>query len=80
VLPAGEKPKEEDEEDGEAIDRLAPGRDSGAIDLARVQLGVTPVAEWGQLVRDIWRHLRDHVWPGFLANPDVGAWEDKYTR
>ena len=53
VVPAGEKPKDEDENE-EEVDPYTPGRDSGIVDISgRVRVLVEPVREWRQMLRQV---------------------------
>jgi hypothetical protein len=53
VVAAGEKPKDEDENDDE-VDPFSPGRDSGIVDIAgRVRVLVEPPREWRQMLRQV---------------------------
>ena len=40
----------------------APSRKTGWIDLARIRLAVEPPQEWRQMLREVWRLLRDQFW------------------
>ncbi len=62
VLRAGEKPREEDDADA-PIDAGEHSAESGLIDIdGRIRIGVRPAAEWRQMLREVWRRLRDDFW------------------
>lgn len=53
------------------------GRASGWIELERIRLSVVPRAEWGQMLREMWRLQRDHFWTADLSQVD---WVEVYER
>lgn len=53
------------------------GRTSGFIDLDRIRLSIVPRAEWGQMLREMWRLQRDHFWDIALSKVD---WNEVYER
>jgi tricorn protease len=59
----GDKPKE----DAESSDY---SRESGWIDLDRVQVEVDPRAEWRQMLREVWRLQRDQFWTADMSGVD----------
>jgi tricorn protease len=66
----GEKPKE----DAELGDF---SRESGWIDLDRVQVEIDPRAEWRQMLREVWRLQRDQFWTADMSGVD---WEHIWQR
>ncbi|MEM3857330.1 MAG: PDZ domain-containing protein, partial [Thermoprotei archaeon] len=54
-----------------------PGRRSGWVDLTRVKALVSPPAEWGQMLRETWRMMRENYWREDLRGVD---WPSIYTR
>jgi tricorn protease len=72
VVKAGEKPPHPE---GEAQNK--PGRESGWLDLDRVQVSVRPEAEWRQMFGEAWRLQREQFW-----NPDMSGidWQAMYNR
>jgi C-terminal processing protease CtpA/Prc len=78
VLRAGEKPREEDD-DEQPVDPDRPGPDSGLIDIGgRVRLEVHPGAEWRQMLREVWRRLRDDFWDASMGGVDWPACLARY--
>ena len=78
VLRAGEKPREEDD-DEQPVDPDRPGPDSGLIDIGgRVRLEVHPAAEWRQMLREAWRRLRDDFWDARMGGVDWPACLRRY--
>ena len=57
----------------------SPGRDSGVVDLDRLSLTVDPAAEWTQMLREMWRLMRDHFWRSDLSGVDWDAVWDRYS-
>lgn len=53
------------------------GRTSGWLDLGRVKVSVKPAPEWGQMLAEAWRLMRDHFWDKKMANVD---WEGMLKR
>lgn len=53
----------------------ATNREAGWIDLGRVQIEVERRAEWGQMLREIWRLMRDQFWDESMSGVD---WEAIY--
>ncbi|MFU8804675.1 MAG: S41 family peptidase, partial [Bradymonadaceae bacterium] len=67
----GEGPVASDGEDDEG-----PSRQSGFVDLGRISLSIEPRAEWGQMLRESWRLMRDHFWREDMGGVDWNeAWE-----
>ncbi|MBX5467668.1 MAG: PDZ domain-containing protein [Firmicutes bacterium] len=64
---------------GEKVDdkRLAPGRESGIVDLERISVEVDPEAEWAQMQREAWRLMRDNFWNAEMSAVD---WEGVFWR
>ena len=54
-------------------DESATTREAGWIDLSRVQIEVDVRAEWGQMLREIWRLMRDHFWDPQMSGLDWPA-------
>ena len=54
-----------------------PSRKTGWIDLGRIPVAVEPRAEWGQMLREAWRLMRDNYWRADLMGMD---WEAVWTR
>jgi tricorn protease-like protein/C-terminal processing protease CtpA/Prc len=78
VLRAGEKPREEDD-DEQPVDPDRPGPDSGLVDIGgRVRLEVHPGAEWRQMLREVWRRLRDDFWDADMGGVDWPACLARY--
>lgn len=61
----GEKPKEDAEDDEFS-------RDTGWVDLGRVQVEVDPRSEWRQMLREVWRLQRDQFWSADMSGVDWG--------
>jgi tricorn protease len=55
----------------------APSRKTGWIDLARIRLNVEPRQEWRQMLREVWRLLRDQFWVADMSGVD---WDGVYAR
>lgn len=71
VSAGGEGPVHADEDD----DR--PSRRTGFIDLGRLAVSVEPRAEWGQMLRESWRLMRDHFWREDMSGVD---WHEVWER
>ena len=69
VLRAGDKP---DNKGGSA-----PSRQSGWLDLNRLNVPVLPGAEWAQMYRHAWRLQRDQFWTEDMSGVD---WQMVYRR
>lgn len=52
-------------------------RQTGWVDLDRIRLSVVPRAEWGQMLREMWRLQRDHFWTADMSQLD---WAEVYER
>ena len=65
------KAQDDDGEDDE------PSRKTGWLDLDRVRFAVEPLAEWGQMLAEIWALQRDHFWTEDLSGVD---WRRVYHR
>lgn len=63
-------PDEEDDDD-------TPTRKTGWIDLDRVSVEVHPVSEWRQMLREIWRLMRDQFWREDMSGVD---WDEVWER
>ncbi len=57
-----------------------PGRTSGWVDLGRVKVSVDPPAEWGQMLREAWRNMRDHFWTEDMSGVDWPRVYELYSR
>ncbi len=68
----GDKPKE-DAEPGEC------SRESGWVDLARVQVEVEPRMEWRQMLREVWRLQRDQFWTADMSGVDWARIWQRYA-
>jgi tricorn protease len=64
---------------GEKVDdkKREPGRESGLVDLGRISLAVDRQAEWGQMLREAWRLMRENFWTEDMSGVD---WEAVYLR
>lgn len=51
---------------------------TGRVDLGRVNLMVTPAAEWHQMYKEAWRLQRDHYWVEDMAQIDWQLVFDRY--
>lgn len=51
--------------------------DDSVVDLDRVRVEVDPLAEWGQMVNEAWRLMRDHFWRADMGGLD---WEGARGR
>jgi tricorn protease len=65
----------EDDEDGVGGD--ACSRETGWIDLDRISVEVDVRAEWRQMLREIWRLMRDQFWRADMSQVD---WEEIWRR
>jgi tricorn protease len=65
VVPAHQKPSEEAD-------------DSVTIDLSRIRIRIDPVAEWGQMLAETARLMRDHYWKADMAGIDWDSVVAKY--
>jgi tricorn protease len=54
-----------------------PGRKSGWLNLRRVRVSVSPVQEWQQMFREIWRLQKEQFWTADMSGVD---WERVYQR
>jgi tricorn protease len=63
-------------EDDNKDDR--PSRKSGWIDLDRVRVSVTPLAEWRQMFFEVWRLQRDQFWVEDMSSTDWNAVREQY--
>ncbi|WP_341676406.1 S41 family peptidase [Niveibacterium sp. SC-1] len=61
----GEKPKD----DADAGDY---SRETGWVDLDRVQVEIDPRSEWRQMLREVWRLQRDQFWTADMSGVDWG--------
>lgn len=71
VSAGGEGPAQSDSDD----DR--PSRRTGFVDLGRLSVSVEPRAEWGQMLREAWRLMRDHFWREDMSGVD---WQEVWQR
>jgi tricorn protease len=55
-----------------------PNRQSGWIDLSRVNVSVEPVSEWRQMLREAWRLQRDHFWAEDMSGVDWAKVLERY--
>lgn len=58
-------------------DATGPGRESGIVDLERLSVEVDPAREWAQMLREIWRLMRDNFWRAEMSGVD---WEGVWVR
>lgn len=65
VLPAARKTEDDD-----------PARVK--VDLGRVRVEVTPLAEWRQMFDEAWRLMRDHYWRPDLSGVDWAGAAERY--
>lgn len=65
ILPAARKTEDDDPE------RVT-------VDLARVRVEVTPLAEWRQMFDEAWRLMRDHFWRPDMGGLDWSAAAERY--
>jgi tricorn protease len=70
VLKAGEKPKGQEQAEGEAAQK--PGRESGWVEFDRVKVAVMPAAEWRQMLGEAWRLQREQFHSPRIT---VAGWE-----
>jgi tricorn protease len=75
VVRAGEKPPDTPDKGANVHDR---GRSTGWIDLKRVRVPVTPLAEWRQMFREAWRLQREHFWTENMSGVDWSRVYDRY--
>ena len=75
IVKAGEKPPHLE---GEAQNK--PGRESGWIDLDRVQVSVRPDAEWRQMLGEAWRLQREQFWNADMSGTDWPTMYQRYSR
>jgi tricorn protease len=71
VSASGEGPIHDDSDD----DR--PSRRNGFVDLERLSVSVEPRAEWGQMLHEAWRLMRDHFWREDMSGVD---WDEVWQR
>lgn len=70
----------DDDEDGEGDgDELSFTRSSGWIDLDRVQIEVQREQEWPQMLREVWRVMRDQFWREDMSGVDWDEVLERYT-
>lgn len=58
-------------------DDESPSRRTGFIDLGRLSVSVEPRAEWGQMLHEAWRLMRDHFWREDMSGVD---WDEVWQR
>lgn len=75
VVSASVPSLQEDDEDSEAGD--ACSRETGWIDLDRISVEVDVRAEWRQMLREIWRLMRDQFWREDMSRVD---WQEVWDR
>jgi len=63
VVKAGEKP-------ADSHDKPGANKQSGWINLARINVLVDPTLEWRQMLRETWRLQRDHFWTEDMSKID----------
>ncbi|MFB6371828.1 MAG: S41 family peptidase, partial [Bradymonadaceae bacterium] len=56
-----------------------PSRESGWIDLGRVPVSVQPRQEWGQMLHEAWRLMRDNFWDEEMVGVDWEAVWERYS-
>lgn len=71
VSASGEGPIHSDADD------TTPSRSSGFVDFARLSVLVEPRAEWGQMLHETWRLMREHFWRADMNGVD---WEEAWQR
>ena len=71
VSASGEGPAQRDNDDE------TPCRRTGFVDLGRVAISVEPREEWGQMLREAWRLMRDHFWREDMSGVD---WQEVWER
>lgn len=54
-----------------------PGRKTGFVDTGRIKIRIDPVSEWGQMLRETWRLMRDNYWREDMRGID---WDAVYRR
>jgi tricorn protease len=54
-----------------------PSRKSGWVDLERLRVSIEPRREWAQMLREVWRLLRDQFWTADMSGVD---WEAVYAN
>jgi tricorn protease len=59
-------------------DNARPSRESGWIDLTRIQISIEPLQEWRQMFRETWRLLRDQYFSEDMAGVDWVKIHDRY--
>jgi tricorn protease len=69
-------PSLQDEDEDTEEDELY-SRESGWIDLGRISVEVDVRAEWRQMLREIWRLMRDQFWRADMSQVD---WEEVWRR
>ena len=62
----------DEDEDSEQTER-----ETGWIDLERISVEIDPGPEWRQMLREIWRLMRDHFWREDMSGVD---WEQVWGR
>ncbi|MFC4334882.1 S41 family peptidase [Salininema proteolyticum] len=65
--------------DAKLPEESEPGRESGWLDLSRLQLSVVPSAEWPQMFAEAWRLERDHFWQDATGGVDWDSVFDRYA-
>ncbi|HVS47091.1 MAG TPA: PDZ domain-containing protein [Verrucomicrobiae bacterium] len=65
------------EDDDEPKLSTEPGRKSGFIDLARVNVEIAPRDEWAQMYREAWRLQTEQFWVADMSDID---WDRVYDR
>jgi tricorn protease len=75
ILKASEKPPQLE---GEAQNKS--GRESGWVDLDRVQVSVRPDAEWRQMLDEAWRLQREQFWNADMSGIDWRSMYHRYSR
>ncbi|WP_417071021.1 S41 family peptidase [Niveibacterium terrae] len=68
----GEKPK-----DDLAAEEFS--RETGWVDLDRVQVEIDPAAEWRQMLREVWRLQRDQFWTADMSGVDWARIWSRYA-
>jgi tricorn protease len=71
VSASSEGPAESDSDDE------TPSRRTGFVDLDRLAVSVEPRAEWGQMLHEAWRLMRDHFWREDMCGVD---WPEVWQR
>lgn len=57
--------------------RSGPGRHSGQVNMARLEVDVVPRDEWAQMFHEAWRMQRSHFWTEGMADID---WDEVRQR